>query len=164
MLEDFIDMETIDRNTTMLKNLCLSGTVKIVCKDIVLAGCKKKGNKSRDESTSIRKNTQKISSRIVNYGSSSSRMEIDMDTGSININSPVDIGEESNDSLDSTSTTTVVPNLVMSTPKTKNRVKRNSNRLLSSNSFCDILTKSEDTASITFPSILENCDRSNKTL
>lgn len=128
----------------------------------VLKGCKKKGNKSRDESTSIRKNTQKISSRIVNYGSSSSRMEIDMDMGSININSPVDIGEESNDSLDSTSTTTVVPNLVMSTPKTKNRVKRNSNRLLSSNSFCDKLTKSEDTASITFPSILENCDPAYK--
>ncbi|XP_060869750.1 histone-lysine N-methyltransferase SUV39H2-like isoform X2 [Metopolophium dirhodum] len=131
----------------------------------VLKSSKKKGNKSRDENTSIRKNTHKVTSRIVNYGSSSSRMEtdIDMDTGNTNINSSVDIGEESTDSLDSTSTTTVVPKLVISTPKTKNRVKRNSNSLLSSNSFCDfILTKSEDTASITFPSILENCDPAYK--
>jgi len=160
-----IEKSPVDRNTIMLKNLCLTEPVNLVCKDIVLAGSKKKRKKSRDENTSIKKNTQKVSSLIVNNGSSSSRIEtdIDMDIDNMNITTPVNIEQESNDSLDSTSTTTVVPNLVTSTPKTKNRVKRNSNCLLSSNSNCDIkLTKSEDTASITLPSILENCDTAYK--
>lgn len=160
-----IEKSPVKLKHSMLKNLYLSGTVKIVSKDDVDAACKKKGKKSRDENNSFRKNTQKVSSCMINNCSSSSRMEnyVDLDMEKSNITSPIYIDEESNDSLDSTSNTIVVPNSVKSTPETKNRVKRNSNSLLSSNPHCDISPeKSNDTASITFPSILETCDPAYK--
>ncbi|XP_022173480.1 histone-lysine N-methyltransferase SUV39H2-like [Myzus persicae] len=165
--EQNIVKSPIDLKSSMLKSLYLSNTVKIVSKDVVIADCNK-GKKSRKEGNSIKKNTQKVSSLVINNDDSSSRMEtdVDIDIVNMNINSPICIEEESNDSLNSTSTTIMVPNLVMSTPETNNRVKRNSNNyLLPSTSNCDMSpgksqSGSKDTACITIPSILEIGDPS----
>jgi len=161
-----IKKNPINPKSSMLKDLYLSNTVKIVSKDDVIASYNK-SKKSRDEENSITKKTQNVSSRLINNDNSSSRMEtdVDIDIGSMNINPHIYTEEQSNDSLNSTSTTIVIPNSVVSTPMTDNREESNPEYSIPSTSNCDMSSdksksKFKDTASITIPSILEIGDPS----
>jgi len=60
-----IKKSPINPKSSMLKDLYLSNTVKIVSKDDVIASYNK-GKKSRDEENSIKKKTPNDSSRLIN--------------------------------------------------------------------------------------------------
>lgn len=112
--------------------------------------------KSMDEDNLLQKQTQAVSSHIINNeSSSSSNVKTDGNVENININSTGHIDKEPNESMDSI-------NLVASTSKAINKKKRNSNHLIASNSRCENNSKLtlNDTASITIPSILEKVDPS----
>lgn len=152
-----IEKSPINPKSSMLKNLYHSNIVKPVSK-FVVNGSKK----SKIEDNSKKKKTTKVSNCIINNDNSSSGIE---ETDVVKDLSSMYIDEESNDSVDSTSTSIMVPNLEMSTPVTNNRLKRNSSSLLSSNSYCDSSrdesqSESKNTATITIPSILEIGDPS----
>jgi len=146
--------------SAMLKNQYLSNTVKPATKVVVNSESDENENLS-DEDNSVQKQTRKVSNHKINSDNSSRKIETDADMDGVNIRSYVNIDEESNDSLDSTSTTIVVSNLMSSTPRTNNRIKSNSN-LLSPNTRREKCSrkKSKDTATIIIPSILETVEPS----